>query len=202
MPRKLKPQKVEEVRHPKYGGTAEIMFDRNPDMLDFFATVGNETIRSKDAQQLKRDALKLIEQGSKLAWRPIIFLSTEQNVGVHVESRRFWWAQRTDGRMLESHWQYQNDEDRVKWAQAFYWNFTSQPPFEPPVRPYKYGRIPGPKIYLPYTEETWAAVELLQERLAGIKEQINQLVNSDHGIAVLQNVGAHAIRNLLPMPQS
>lgn len=196
MPRKLKPQKVDEVRHVNLGVTVDIMLDRND--LDFFVTLGTETIRGNDPKLLRRQAFAMIEEQSKLEWKPCVRLSTGRATGVHVEAERFWYAVRANGTINKAAWIYDTDEKRLKYADSFYWDRSRQVPFVPPVRPLDYYRKPEPSIFLPYTDELWAAVEMLRSRLDDIKKHIEYLIGNDDGIASLQAIGSAAVSRLLP----
>lgn len=198
MARRLKPQKVDEIRHRDFGVTVDLMFDRNPDTLDFFVTLGTETLRNKDAKLLKIEALKLIEHQSSLIWQPVIKLDTG-STGIRIEAERFWWARKMDGTLTKAEWDKETDEERIQWAAGFYWDVKRYGEFTPPVRcrPRFRGDF-SHGVYLPYSEEVWRAVEMLQLRLQEVRDRIDELINTEVGNNELQTIGATAIGKLLP----
>jgi hypothetical protein len=217
MPRRLKPSKVDVIEHKTFGVKLDLMFDRNPDKLDFFATFGAEEYRSRNPDELKTLLRKKIEEASKLEWAAAIVVDTKgghmaAGSGLTISFERYWWARKLDGKILRADWAWGpncadedqqrqrrfRDEDptadlRQKHATEMHW-WEKSPRFEPPVAEHNYyGRaeaIPD-KTHLPYTEETWAALGVIQDSIRTLKGQLAAIIHTEEGRAGLQAFGEY-----------
>lgn len=200
MPRPLKPQEVDRLRFPDKGITVAIMLDRNN--LDFFAqlTPAHPVIRAKNADDLKREVRLAAKEYRPFVWRREIwidakephgrgrhFLDDPPDMGVAVvglEYDRHWVADvpatpadlgRADRkRIVERPWRDEGDEGD---------------PDDLTLRLDTHYGGPTRKYVVPYTPNTWAALQAIEARILTARKQLFDLLGGPDLPAPLDGLG-------------
>jgi|GEM_PF-5636276 len=187
MARQLKPQKVETLRHILYG-EVELFLDRND--LHFFATIAGVKIDARSIDDLMKEVRAELDRMDDLEWVPVIKVdkpydhSGQKNRAIAFQFKRFYVAKVPHGGYRESGWEvrwpHEKADSRTKHSSIFYWNEEKSGPFAPPCNPF-YEHTYKPEvnasvIYLPYSDETWLALEQLAALVATLKERLESLL--------------------------
>lgn len=213
MARQLKPLKVDEVYSPKFRVRVEIMLDRNT--KTFYAEYKGQKVTGGVCFDVKNETAKLIERLSTLHWRKVISLTSMQETFrtdftyVGVKAKRFEIAENPN---RPGHWlrrDFEPEEDRefvedLGWneAEAFDWlapeerharirSGVGHSGMSPNHREeIIQSRITAPRqhVILEYDDATWAAIQLLIERVQRASEQLNDLLQRQNLGLVLKKL--------------
>lgn len=220
MARSLKPQKVDEVKDDRTGAVVDVMLNRND--LTFFAELPGEAgkVEGATALEVKAETFQRLRAMANLTWRPAIMVSGiakrdawNRELGLKVETKRGYVAEVSPGgRVLWLDWQHgdSTDDQKLKWSSTLsFWRESV--PLELPLnegreviemkgtsaerRRYETGQD---RTLLPYTEETWIALENIKALLARARDEIIRLITTDDGHEQMRLHGAAALGLLLP----
>ena len=201
MARKLKSQKVGEVKHRGSGEEVPIYLDRNE--LDFFADFGGQRLRAASAKELRRKLWVVIDETTHLEWQPVIVVkelrpfATRSAGFVGFEAGRFLWARRRDGSLARVDWSQRDSEAKYRYSSTMTCQVKMQEEFDPPYR--EVGRVAT--VYLPYSPELWAGVQELERGISVLKSRLTELLMTNEGQARLAEVG-QAMTLALPAPET
>lgn len=201
MARKLKPQKVGEVKHRGSGVVVPIYLDRNE--LDFFADFGGQRFRESKAKELRRKLWLTIDESIRLEWHPVIEVralrpfATRSTGFVGFEADRFLWARRLDGSLARVEWRDKDVVDKYRYAKTLTAQIKMQEEFAPP---YRDSQARVATVYLPYTPDLWAGLQELVMGVSVLKERLTELLMTEEGQARLAEVG-QAMVKALPAPE-
>lgn len=189
MPRQLKPHLAEKWKHFKHGVTVDLMLDRNTHT--FFCVFQGNRIVAPSLAELQRLISKEVEASFSLSWIPMItvtrlkpFNDRDSSSFVGFRLEQSWIARKQDGKWLEASWGSFNGERDLRndFAADFYpgKDGTFSLPFKgrDSIRNYDC-------YYLPYTEEVWDALLLIDDRIKTIRDQLHELLTTDKGIEFL-----------------
>lgn len=200
-----KPRKVDEVNYRKLGVTIDIMMD--PDNLTFFARVAGETLSNPNACRLKVAVIQKLTEVIGLTWIPVIEVKEAHIWAMGMEAavgfvlNRFYVAQKVNGFWVKCRWEipadWKDSSNRLSYSEDFYW-LPSHGEFSLPCShpESQSGRV----YYLPYTDETWAGLEQMQEAIKQLKVKLREMLSSTEGTQHLARIGANILR-ALPAPE-
>lgn len=182
MARTKKSRKVGRVEFPPAGLAADIMFD--PNTLKFHATVDDETFHHDAAKELEGIVLRALRDSASLVWEPVIrvealtpFASRSDTPGfVGFRVTRFRWAKKANGKLAQMRW----GETETRFAKAFFWH-PGQGEFKPPI-------TEGDDYYLPYSEDLWATLDLLLDKIGELKVRLHGLLGTKEGYKALSKM--------------
>lgn len=196
MPRQLKPQLIDTVRDPKTNDRVEIYFDRNS--LDFFAKVGDETVRDPTADGVKGKARASLSTLRKFEWSPFIYAQTEHehqtlwgrgrtihNTG-HVKLI-FWRvevAKKPDGRFVERPYLDENglhDNDVAlgeKGAKTIAESNRRRRESGEDIEHHYEPAVGDGTVKLAYDEAVWIALCAIKDRIDAAAKQLDDLLES------------------------
>lgn len=201
MARKLKPQKVSEVKHRGSGVVVPIHLDRNE--LDFFADFGGQRFRAGAAKELRRELWLIIDESIRLEWHPVIEVkalrpfATRSDGFVGFETERFLWARRHDGTLARIGWSQKDVADKYRHAKTMPARVKMQEEFDPP---YRDDQARVATVYLPYTDDLWVGLQELVMGVSVLKDRLTELLLTKEGQARLAEVG-QAMVKALPAPE-
>lgn len=206
MPRKLKPQQVDEVFHSDSGTRVPIMFDRNT--LEFFAEFEGETFTDPVAVKLRTPVMDAIKAASSLTWERAIAVIRPRETSSHFNPFDmhaafaqgsmefafciFDWAKRRDGKIVRRS-VYSDNQGTIyefRTGGPVVW-LRAPKDFAPPV-------FEDRTVYLPYTQEVWAALWNMKAALESARKRLDELVSTTEGTILLASNGA---ATLLALPQ-
>ena len=89
---------------------------------------------------------------------------------------------------------FHTDDQFLKDANRFSWSIKDQGKFNPPiVKQGKGYRKGNTTAYLPYTETTWSALELLLEQIRTVRESLAEFMGSPDIVERLESVGVRLL---------
>jgi hypothetical protein len=202
MPRNLKPMKVDYVHDSKTEQYVDVMLDRNSN--DFFAKVGEETVRDATAAGCKEKARKLLISLRDFKWTPYIWVQVKEEresgfygtragrgadritVKLEFEFSRGELAARPDGKFVTRHYL-----DEKGLSDSDYRLHGNAPEYLAGDAEHNRSvRSRGEDIcnYWPehdqenvrldYNEATWLALNAVKERIEQAKKQLQDVVKS------------------------
>jgi hypothetical protein len=183
MPRKLKPYKVDEVLNPKTGIKVDIMLDRNDKV--FFGMVGPTRIEAPTAEECEKAVRKALRDYTGLEWQSFIIVDSEggeshwrtsghetRNANVSLRFHRLYGAKTVDGTWVQKPF----EED----APGGSYHFDA----EHYMRRWWRG---DDESTIPYTDEAWATLNTMRDRIEGIAEFLKELIGRKDFAALLNN---------------
>ena len=193
MPRALKPQKVDEVRHNS-GITVELFLDRNHNV--FYADVFKTRLQHAQAQQLKYNVEQALADAVAPEWTDVIQVhesspfggSSSNFFGFGYERMHVW--QRPDGFIMTSAWHPEATSQEKLFDSALgYAASKDRSALTLPRVYWSQGAHRDMHTWMLYSEEAWEGLGVMQERLYQLKLNFRKLVSTDEGIARLEGVG-------------
>jgi hypothetical protein len=197
MARRLKPQKVDEVRDDTLGLSADIMLNRND--LTFFAKLGDEEVTGASAKEVKNEMYARLRLLSSLEWKGVIEVNLGRSDGLEVTAKRYWYAVNARNEVIAAEWRDSTDELRLKHGHRMYWDHARMGRFEPPMkaRPQYHGDSARAN-YLPYSEDLWTGIAAVQTQIKALRAHLEDLIMTPDGASELQRIGADQLSRLLP----
>jgi hypothetical protein len=221
--RKVGTRTVGTVVHEKYGITVPLKLDLGS--MTFSATwergamgLGKipqrHTESGKDGEEVRDAMLAYIDAQMSIAWEPVIevlplhdFAQSDQvraTASCAMAVTRFWLGRPAVGDFQRAEWHIA-EADRVTTSHAFYppsrhasgLVMKSEFTFPYRAKPKHYG---AERIYLAYTEELWAGLTLIEDRIREARTMLEQMLGTDDALDRVAELGAQVLPGLLAAP--
>jgi|SRR5262245_3690851 len=214
-------KKVGVIKHEKYG--IEVPLRLDTDRMEFIATwergsvqtgLARHTERSKDGDEVRENMLAFIDAQMTIAWEPVVevipmhnYASSEQiraTAACAMAVTRFWLGRPAVGDMQRAEWQVPADK-RSEASRPFYVSGSADGrtvfskdftfPFRSKARHYG-----AERIYLAYSEELWAGLTLIEQRINEARAMLETMLGTDDAIDRVRELGAQVLPALLAAP--
>jgi hypothetical protein len=215
--RSLKPYRVDEVRTEF--ARADVMFDRN--RKKFFMLVGVERVEHDLLEECKKLGRAVLLRAIRYEWRPVIYVQVieRDEETIHISNRHgeahvielrlhFWRCEVTehpseDGRLLSREYADDFEERMLRYRK-------SDQVFAREKRTMNDATVIS-EIWcddeqaLPYTEETWAALNHINGMIRDLSKRLDALVKTPNFarrvLAVKDALALPAPRGRIPRPR-
>lgn len=199
---------VEKMVFRSYGIEVEIRMGKD---LTFYATIGDTTYDSKEADELKKRVREVVRDLFTAVWKPMIKIEYDgetqpiQAAKFELEYHRFYYAEIGD-RFVQLDWAtYEHLKEigasQTTFAERAHSGYGTKPTDE--VKPYichtghfrdgsyieeDIEHVAG-SFFRPYSEELWQGLENLRHAIDLANTKISALVSTNEGIARLCSGG-------------
>ena len=211
-------KKERQVKIIKHNGVeVPLMFNPNPDHLDFSALLGGRQFSGKDAEKVEREVRKHIDERLQITWIPVIEI---RKVGAHYErsfvmdhrmrcrigftSDRFYLATIKPGtgyrdceivRLEWENYEGKTDAERMHASQGMF-GVTPKELAELPMTPAA-NQVQGEwRTIVAFNPNLWMAMSELASSFINLEDKLSALFTTVEGHAKLINAGAKAQRLL------
>lgn len=218
-------KKVGVIKHEKYG--IEVPLRLETDSMTFVATwerptpdatgihVVRHTERGKDGEEVRDAMLAFIEAQMAIVWEPVVevipmhgFASSEQiraTASCAMAVTRFWLGRPAVGDMQRAEWHIK-PEDRSRTSRPFYVTssdsrmvYSKDFTFPFRAKPRHYG---AERIYLAFSEELWAGLTLIEQRINEARKMLETMLGTDEALERVAELGAQVLPGLLAAPSA
>jgi len=216
-------KKVGTITHEKYGITVPLRLDTTS--MEFTATWERPTPdatgvhmvrhseRGKDGEEVRDAMLAFIDAQMSIEWEPVVevipmhnFASSEQvraTAACAMAVTRFWLGRPAVGDMQRAEWQIK-PEDRSTTSRPFYVTssdsrmvYSKDFTFPYRAKPRHYG---AERIYLAFSEELWAGLTLIEQRINEARRMLETMLGTDEALDRVRELGAQVLPALLAAP--
>jgi len=183
----VKQKKVGTIEHAK----ANISVDFFLRGTQFVATVLEKEFTAPDASVLRHKVNEHIEHWLNLNWHPVIEVdvsgsrySGDSDNEVKIDFKRYYLSVGPAGGLATVDWDVDESHRKAKceWSRRDDWRKLVKWPLEAPLEV-------GDEWLLPYSEETWSALENISDGIGKLKKAIRALISTRAGVAKLQSTG-------------
>lgn len=186
MTRKLKALEVGEVKHVKLAAPVKVFYDRAD--KKFFGTIPGNTITATEQRACERLIYEAISELVQLEWQRVIVVQrlrpfaysgggnrVEPFVGFEMHRHEVAKQKTADGersRWLERDWRDDSNTSAF-WKERWINDGDAKTFYHPEEK-----QNGEHTVVLPYTDELWANLSALQDRVTQAGEQLTQMLNS------------------------
>lgn len=211
MPRALKPMKVGEVHHPNLHIRVDVMLDRNSNT--FFVEYAGQKISDKTAEGCSHAAYKFIETNATLKFQQIIVVNRLQPfcrdgaafVGMefdrhevaHCDYSAPGWGK---GSWVERPWTPKGGTPNTDFTMLRHYGGAT--PQEPDKIDFNLETNSARQAVMPYSEEAWTALEILEQNIRRATKQLDELMCSKDLEIKLKLISSGNILALPPKEES
>jgi hypothetical protein len=196
--------KVDKAEYTQAGIVVDIRLNKQKGL--FNAEWGDKRWTNADLTTIKQEIVQFLRDSTTTEWKPIIitkatgtgFYSGKDNEWVGLEIDRCYIGviagahRRVDWETAKRY-----KDDMLRYSKSFYWRDNGRE-FTPPItdhvgedRVYSYSSAANePNTYLPYTDETWAGLNVMQERIKQIRERIQLILSTAQGHQLINALAA------------
>jgi hypothetical protein len=213
MPRKLKDQKMGEIKDEHLGLAVDLMMDRNARPIKFFALFNGERIEDTVSTQVESKVRDAFRAASNLKWERVI--SVQPLNPFHYDGDRyncsyigfriyrFVAAVRADGKVLRHNWiegwvdeQYTEtlSHNYIIGGAEVMWRDRNAGAWKLPTSNNSSTR--GFEHYLPYSDELWEGLNQMIKAIHELRERLDAMLGSPEGNAYIARIGAGLLAQL------
>lgn len=210
-------RKIETYEHVVSQMSVAIYLNTNNSTFEAEIEQDGERFVNKDLNDLKAELKKYLDNRVDLGWRWIVeleFTSTDRyssQTKSHVfgfrKSKYLLSSHRVNGKYLkteqrqfeESHPNY-GHEERYYLADSTAWRWNQREDKGDMVLPCQNEGDFGRRMaWIKYSEEVWAALGMMQERISQVSEQFMELIGTGEGVDSIYQIGREILK-MLPAP--
>jgi hypothetical protein len=188
--------KVDAVEYEAAGIKVDVRLNKK--VGTFSAEWGDKRWKNTDLVTLKEEVRQYLKDSTTAEWFPIIAAAAtggsrysgkdDERTGLEIERfyvamvagalRRVDWSQAQHGNF--------DAQYMLRYSKSFHWKDNGRE-FTPPIsdyeetKTYNYGYREDPHSYLPFTEETWKGLQLMQARIKEIRERTKLILSTTQG---------------------
>lgn len=197
--------KVGEFKYAPANLVIEIRYDNTEQV--FWSLFAGQTLQAPTQGELESALKALIKAAYDVEWKRMIIAkprreSNREAAGVRLAIERVQWAYLPGAGLKLTQWDAEGDY-RIAWSHFFYikdmqYDHERLPHWSPPyIEPKRYVHDDDERYYIPYTDQIWDGLIIVQQRIAEIGQRLSTILGTSEGLLLLDSLAS-----ALALPES